>query len=82
MTTPVIEVDGGFIPDLHSRYFTADFSYGLTIIKQIAEFAGVNIPNIDETMAWYKEIAVVSDEFRFQDYEIKDIDTFKEFYMM
>ena len=82
LKTPVIEVDGGFIPDLHSRYFTADFSYGLTIIKQIAEFAGVCTPNIDETMAWYKEIAVVTDEFRFQEYEIRDIETFREFYMM
>ncbi len=41
LTTPVLKVNGGFIPDLHSRYFTADFSYGLAIIKQIADFAKV-----------------------------------------
>ena len=82
LTTPTIEVDGGLIPDLHSRYFTADFSYGLTIIKQIAEFAEVNTPNIDETMAWYKEIAVETNEFRYEDYGINDVESFKKFYMM
>lgn len=82
LTTPTVEVDGGLIPDLHSRYFTADFSYGLTIIKQIAEFARVNTPNIDETMAWYQEIAIVTDEFRFEDYGIDGLDSFKRFYMM
>ena len=80
LTTPTAEEDGGLIPDLHSRYFTADFSYGLTIIKQIAEFAGVKTPNIDDTMAWYKAIAVETDEFRFEDYGIKDKKSFEEFY--
>lgn len=82
LTTPTVKVDGGYIPDLHSRYFTADFSYGLTIIKQIAEFAGVQTPNIDATMDWYKGIAVEDQEFRFSDYGITDIDTFRAFYLM
>lgn len=82
LTTPVVKVDGGVIPDLHSRYFTADFSYGLTIIKQIADFAGVRTPNIDDTMAWYKNIAVEKEEFRFEDYGITDWGTFNKFYLM
>lgn len=81
LTSPVIKVDGGVIPDLHSRYFTADFSYGLSIIKQIAAFAGVETPNINETMDWYKQIAVVEDEFRFTDFGITDRDTFRLFYI-
>ena len=82
LTTPVVEVDGGVIPDLHSRYFTADYSYGLTIIKQVADFAGVQTPNIDATMAWYKNIAVEKEEFRFNDYGIIDREAFEEFYLM
>lgn len=82
LTTPAVEVDGGFIPDLHSRYFTADFSYGLTIIKQVSDFAGVSTPNIDATMDWYKKIAVEKEEFRFEDYGISDNEAFKKFYMM
>lgn len=82
LTTPAIEIEGGLIPDLHSRYFTADFSYGLTIIKQVAEFAGVKTPRIDETMDWYKVIAVEKDEFRFEDYGIKTKKDFEQFYLL
>lgn len=82
LTTPVVKVDGGVIPDLHSRYFTADFSYGLTIIKQVADFAGVLTPNIDATMAWYKSIAIEKEEFRFEDFGITDWETFNKFYLM
>ncbi len=82
LTTPVVKVDGGVIPNFHSRYFTADFSYGLTIIKQVADFAGVRTPNIDATMAWYKNIAIEKEEFRFGDYGITDRETFNKFYLM
>ena len=70
------------IPDLHSRYFTADFSYGLAIIQQVARFAGVETPNIDSTKEWYNSIAVEKDEFRFEDYGITNRKSFKEFYLI
>ena len=78
--TPSIEVQGGYIPDLHSRYFTADFSYGLAIIQQIAQFADLYTPFIHSTLEWYKKIAVVKAEFRYRDYGIVDKKTFKRFY--
>ena len=81
LATPTIEKDGKLIPDLHSRYFTADFSYGLTIIKQIADFAGVNTPNINETMQWYKNIAIETEEFCFEDFGIIDMPSFEKFYL-
>ena len=81
LQTPAIHVEGGFIPDLNSRYFTADFSYGLTIIKQIACFAGVPTPNIDETLAWYKKIAINTEEFRFENYGISDRNDLESFYL-
>ncbi len=80
--SPTIKVDGGLIPDLHSRYFTADFSYGLAIIKQVADFAGVKTPNIDETMDWYKKIAIDTDGFCFSDYGIYTKMDFDRFYRM
>ncbi len=82
LTTPTVKVEGGLIPDLHSRYFTADFSYGLTIMKQVADFAGVKTPNIDATMAWYRNIAIETKEFRFEDYGINNMDSLKKFYLM
>lgn len=81
LTTPTIESEGKLEPDLHSRYFTADFSYGLTIIQQVARFAEVSTPNIDETMEWYKKIAVEKEEFRFCDFGITDKVAFKNFYL-
>lgn len=81
LATPSISVDGGFAPDLHSRYFTADFSYGLTIIKQIAVFAGVDTPNIDDTLKWYRGIAIEKNEFMYKDYGINNIMEFEDFYL-
>lgn len=81
LTTPSVETESGLIPDLHSRYFTADFSYGLTIIKQIAEFAGVSTPNIDDVMAWYKSIEIEKEEFRFSECGINNRAEFERFYL-
>lgn len=41
-----VAVPGGYIPDFGSRYFTADFSFGLTILVQIADFLGVPAPHM------------------------------------
>lgn len=79
--TPAVEVNGLYVPDLHSRYFTADFSYGLNIIKQIADFAHVYTPNINETLNWYKKIAVEKNEFRYEDYGITKKAEFFSFYL-
>ena len=81
LATPSIPVGNGFIPDLHSRYFTADFSYGLTIIKQVAELTGVETPNIDETMAWYDMIAIERESFSYTDYGIVTREDFDRFYL-
>ena len=78
--TPSVKVDGGYIPDLHSRYFTADFSFGLSIIQQIGAFAGVHTPNIDATMDWYAKIALEKECFRYTDYGIKSRKAFLDFY--
>lgn len=82
LRAPMIQVEGGVIPDLHSRYFTADFSYGLTIIKQVADFVEVDVPNIVATMEWYKKIAIEKEEFIFAEFGIVDLDTLKKFYML
>ena len=49
---PMKEVEGGFIPDFGSRYFTEDFPYGLRIIQQQARKHQTDIPVIDRVMAW------------------------------
>ena len=81
LQTPVIAVENGLIPNLHSRYFTADFSYGLTIIKQIADFAGIKVSNIDNILSWYSKIAVEKHEFHYKDYGINNYLKFREYYL-
>ena len=81
IVTPSVKVDGGYIPDLRSRYFTADFSFGLSVIQQIGAIAGVKTPYIDSTMEWYEKIAVEKDAFRYIDYGITSLKTFLDFYL-
>lgn len=53
LLSPMKRVNGGWIPDWDSRYFTADFSFGLKIIKDIAEMFDVSTPAIDTIWNWY-----------------------------
>ena len=52
--SPMVKVEGGFIPDFNSRYFKADFPYGLAIIKSFADVLHLDVPNIDDTLSWYR----------------------------
>ena len=52
LLAPMKEVEGGFVPDFGSRYFTEDFPYGLRIIQQQARKHQTDIPVIDRVMAW------------------------------
>ena len=49
---PMREVEGGFVPDFHSRYFTEDFPYGLAIVQRLAREKGVSTPVIDRVCQW------------------------------
>ena len=82
LTSPTIKTENGYIPDLHSRYFTADFSYGLSIIRQIAGFAEVPTPHIDDLMNWYLQIAQERNAFSYADYGIMDKKAFIAYYSL
>ena len=78
--TPTKEVGGMYIPDLDSRYFVADFDYGLNCIQQIGRIAGVQTPTIDNIMDWYQSIAHSNKRFSYGNYGIVDKATFDAFY--
>lgn len=80
LTSPAKKVTGGYIPDFDSRYFTADFPYGLTILVQIAELIGVDTPNMKATLDWYYELVGKKDEFMFSDYNICNYESFIDYY--
>ena len=50
--SPMKEVDGGYVPDFSSRYFSEDFPFGLRIIQQQARRHHVSTPVIDRVMNW------------------------------
>ena len=52
ITSPMKQVDEGWVPDFESRYFTEDFPYGLKYIWQLAHENGISCPNIDLVYEW------------------------------
>lgn len=80
LTSPTVKVEGGYIPDLNSRYFTADFPYGLSILVQIADFAGLDVPNMKATLDWYYRIAPAVKEYNFAEFGIMNLADFIRFY--
>ena len=50
--SPMKEVEGGWIPDFSSRYFTEDFPYGMRFIVETAHEKNVAISTIEEIYQW------------------------------
>ncbi len=49
--------NGQWEPDFQSRYFSADFAFGLEAICQIAELAHVDSPNMHSILDWYHRVS-------------------------
>lgn len=56
LQSPMKQSDEGWVLDFSSRYFTSDFSYGLKIIKDLAELFEQPVPNISLIWDWYEQI--------------------------
>lgn len=50
--SPMKEVDGGWVPDFESRYFTEDFPYGLGIILELAKKKNIQTPILNVVNDW------------------------------
>lgn len=55
--SPMIQVQGGWVPDYKSRYFTEDFPYGLRFIKELINKETIHAPVIDKVYEWGMSIA-------------------------
>lgn len=80
LPSPTMSVEGGYIPDWNSRYFTADFPYGLSILVQIADLVGVEAPYMKATLDWYHEQTDHVLEFQFEQYGIHTLEDLIHFY--
>lgn len=52
ITSPMKQVDGGWMADFESRYFTEDFPFGLRWIKDLANKNQIATPTIDNVFHW------------------------------
>ena len=52
IASPMKAVEGGFIPDFSSRYFTEDFPYGMRFIVETAQKHHVSIPITENIYHW------------------------------
>ena len=58
LLSPMREVaENRWVPDFASRYFRADFAYGLRAIQGIAHLCGAACPHMDEVVAWYENVS-------------------------
>lgn len=80
LPTPTAGEPHELIPDFSSRYFTADFPYGLEILCQIAYFADVAVPYMTKVLQWYYRLTQNTNKFQYSRYGIDDYQSFKSFY--
>lgn len=52
LLAPMKAVDGGWIPDFSSRYFSEDFPFGLRYIHELGVEHGVDMPEISKVLSW------------------------------
>jgi len=52
ITSPLKQVEGGWVVDFGSRYFTEDFPYGLRWIKELSEKHRIKTTVIDKVYTW------------------------------
>ena len=80
LSSPMKEVEGGWIPDFNSRYFTADFPYGLAIIEELADIIGADVPEIKKTMQWYRDVTGDNNRLELGQYGLKSVEAIYKLY--
>lgn len=52
ITSPMKEVENGWVVDFQSRYFMEDFPFGLRWIRDLAKEKNIECPNIEKVFMW------------------------------
>lgn len=80
-TSSVTNKEGLLEPDLSSRYFTADFPYGLDILLSFASVLKIDAPNMIKVSNWYHDITGIDEKFELTDHNINSISDIKDLYL-
>lgn len=78
--SPMIEVAGGFVPDFNSRYFAADFSFGLDLLIEISKMLNTKHDLMEKVSNWYHSISQNPNSFTFKDTKIHNVTEFLNYY--
>lgn len=78
--SPMKPFSGGWIPDFESRYFMADFPYGLAILEELSILLNYNAENIRKTMDWYRKVTGNTNKLDIKDYGIVSIEDLYKLY--
>lgn len=70
LPSPMKKGTGGWVPDFTTRFFSADFPYGLAILEEFATVLEYNAHNINETMDWYRRVTGNMEHLYLGDYDI------------
>ena len=83
LTTPSkINENGKYVPDFSSRYFTADFPFGLEIMIEFAQITNVHCPNMIMVDKWYRTVSGdKTPGFKMSYYGIKTIEDLANIYL-
>ena len=69
LTTPSKKNENGkLVPDFSSRYFTADYPYGLDILLSFAELLHIDCPNMKMVSDWYHRVTNTKRTFDLKDF--------------
>lgn len=74
LTSPMKETPKGWVPNFESRYFSADFPYGLAIIEELAEIIGYDAKSVKSVMDWYRCASESKAKFNIRAYGINTVE--------
>lgn len=81
LSSPSVQKENGkWIPDLKSRYFTADFPLGLDILLSFSSVLNFECPNMQMVSDWYHKVMDTPRTFTLESFGIKSIDDLIEIY--
>lgn len=81
LTTPSVKSSNGkYLPDFDSRYFSADFPYGLDILLCYARILNVQCPNMKIVSDWYHRVTNTKRHFDLALFGIENVNDLKTIY--
>ena len=69
-----------YSPDLSSRYFTADFPFGLDILLAYGEFLKLHLPHMTQVSNWYHKVSNTKKTFSLDQFGIQSIEDLVKIY--